>query len=318
VLLFANFVNVAILFENPGELFRQLSYNNFFLLLPLLLVLFLCSFLIPFLFGGFGFSLSLISFKSERISLAKNLQKLFSFNNFLEIVKASGKFILLFSLLAIFLWHHNQDLFNILDVRNPQSLVLSLSLIKHYLFFIMLGIIIIVSIDMLYSYFSYSKKHLMSLQDVKDEQKETDGDPEIKRKIRSAQLAASRQRIMLDVPSATVIITNPTHYSVALKYTEKVDTAPKIVAMGKNNLAADIRTIAIKNAIPIYEAPSLARAIYFTGKVGAFIAEDLYMSVAIVLSYITQLKNYQIGLANKPEYVADLKIPKNFNFDAKK
>ena len=174
-----------------------------------------------------------------------------------------------------------------------------------------------VTLDMVHSYFGYQKKVMMSLQEVKDEQKETDGNPEIKRKIRAAQMAASRQRIQLDVPSATVIITNPTHYSVALKYTEHVDKAPKIIAMGKNNLAAEIRLTAIKHAIPIYEAPELARAIYFTGKVGSYIIDDLYMAVAIVLSYIAQLKNYQIGLGNKPDYVNDLQVPKQYHFDKK-
>lgn len=316
-ILFTSIDNVALLFENPADFFSGLALNNFLLLLPLLVLLFLFSFLIPFMFGGFGFSISLVKFKAERIDPLKNLKKLFSFHNVIEIFKATGKFALFFSLLAYFLWDKSDDLFHLLDVSNQNVLMDGLKLIKNYLLLIMFGVIITVTIDMLYSYFSHQKKIMMSLQEVKDEQKETDGSPEIKRKIRAAQLAVSRQRLQLDIPSATVIITNPTHYAVALRYTEKMDKAPKIVGMGKNNLAADIRLIAIKNAIPIYEAPELARAIYFTGKVGSYIADDLYMAVAIVLSYIAQLKSYQIGQANKPEYVTDLKIPKNFIFDKK-
>ena len=315
IVLFSNFQHVALFFENPAGLFEQLALNNFFLLLPLFLFLFLFSFLIPFIFGGFGFSVGLLKFKPERINPLKNLKKLFSFHNALEIIKSIVKFCLFFLLLAFFLWSRSGDLFNLLDVHDERKLLDGLAILKNYLFLVMLGVLITVTIDMIYSYFSYHKKTMMSLQDVRDEQKETDGNPEIKRKIRSVQLAMSRARIQLDVPSATVIITNPTHYAIALKYTEKVDKAPRILAMGKNSLAADIRLIAIKNAIPIYEAPQLARAIYFTGKVGGHIADELYMAVAIVLSYVSQLKSYQTGLTNKPEYVTDLKIPREFHFD---
>ncbi len=315
--LFSSFEHVALLFENPADLFRSLALNNFLLILPLFVMLFLFSFLIPFMFGGFGFSMSLVKFKPERIDPLKNLKKIFSFNNVIEIIKATFKFGLFFSLLVFFLWNNSDALFGLLDVHNQLKLTDGLKLIKNYLFLVMLGIIITVTIDMIYSYVTHQKKIMMSLQEVKDEQKETDGNPEIKRKIRAAQMAASRQRIQLDVPGATVIITNPTHYAVALRYSEKQDKAPKIVAMGKNNIAAEIRLIAIKHAIPIYEAPELARAIFFTGKVGAYIADDLYMAVAIVLSYIAQLRHYQMGLAKKPEYVKDLQIPKHFIFDKK-
>lgn len=316
-LIFSIIDSAPVIFEAPSGLFRQLAIRNFLFVMPFCALIFLLSFLIPFLFGGFGFSMSLAKFKRDRIDPFKNLKKIFSMDNALEVLKAALKFGLLFSLLGFFIWNRSDDFFNLPDIHNQNSIVDGLGIIKNYLFFMMFGIIIIVMLDMLYSYFKHQKNVMMSLQEVKDEQKETDGNPEIKRKIRAAQMAASRQRIQLDVPSATVIITNPTHYAVALRYQESVDRAPKIVAMGKNNLATDIRMIAIKNAIPIYEAPELARAIYFTGKTGSFIVEDLYMAVAIVLAYIAQLKSYQTGHAAKPEYVRDLKIPGHLIFENK-
>jgi flagellar biosynthetic protein FlhB len=129
-----------------------------------------------------------------------------------------------------------------------------------------------------------------------------------------AQRELLRRSVQLAVPQSTVIITNPTHYAIALRYNENKDKAPKIMAKGIDHMAAEIRLLAIKNAIPIYEAPQLARAIYYTGKVGAFIHQDLYMAVAIVLSYVVQLKNYQCGLGQKPNVTSDLQIPKSFHF----
>lgn len=315
ILSFGQFDTLDRLEQAPVFLYRKLALNVFYMILPYAVILFLTPFVFAFLFGGFGLSMSLVKFKAERVSPLKNLKKVFSFNNLVEIFKSVLKFLLLASLLMVFIFGRSDTLLALTGVNDTNLIFSGLDLIKVYLLLIIFGIGLIIIVDMLYSYFSFQTKIKMSHQEVKDEHKETDGSPETKRRIRAAQLALSQQRIQQDVPGATVIITNPTHYAVALKYDEAKDKAPKILAMGVDNVAAQIRLVAIKNAIPIYQAPELARAIYHTGKVGTYIHQDLYMAVAIVLSYIVQLKNYQVGLGGMPAYVTDLKIPEELRFD---
>jgi flagellar biosynthesis protein FlhB len=302
----------ADLLEN---LYRQLAFNTLFLLLPLLMVLFIVPFFMGFLFGGFGFSMNLITFKGDRLSPMKNFKKIFSAQNAVEVVKSTFKMLLFFLILGGFVYLNSDELIQLSAPDTEGIFFKGLGLVGWYLLFIAAGISVIASIDMGFSYLQHQKKIKMSHQEVKDENKETDGNPENKRRIRQAQFAIARQRIHQDVPNATVIITNPTHYAVALRYDEKKDNAPRIMASGVDNIAAEIRLLAVKHAIPIYEAPPLARALYHTGHVGDYIHQELYMSVAIVLSYIVQLKNYQTGVADKPSYVSDLKIPKEFYFE---
>lgn len=317
IVSFTQFDSMEHLNDAPNFLYRTLALKSFYLLLPFAIVLFFTPFLFAFAFSGFGLSLQLVKFKMERINPFKNLKKIVSFGNLVEILKSIVKLLLFISLLVFFIYGRSNDLLSLVGLGDEQLISRGLGLIKAYLLLIVFGTGLIVVIDMLYSYFSFQKKIKMSHQEIREEHKETDGSPETKRRIRAAQMAMSRQRIQLDVPSATVIITNPTHYAVALKYDEKMDKAPKIVAMGVDTIAAEIRLIAIKHAIPIYEAPELARAIYYTGKPGSYIHQDLYMAVAIVLSYIVQLKDYQVGLGAKPAWVEDLKIPKELHFEKK-
>lgn len=317
ILSFTQFSTVTQPDHSSVWLYKKLAINNLLLLLPYLLVLLIVPFVLTFAFSGFGFSWQLVKFKLERINPIKNLGKVFSFSNFIEIFKSILKFFVFISLLIVFIYGQSRGLFQLVGLDDEGLITGGFEMIKLYLLLIIAGVGLIISVDMLYSYFSFQKQTKMSRQEVKDEQKETDGSPEIKRRIRSAQMAMSRQRIAQDVPGATVIITNPTHYAIALKYDDKKDKAPKILAMGVDNMAAEIRLIAIKHGIPIYEAPQLARAIYYTGKVGGMIHPDLYMAVAIVLSYIVQLKHYQMGMAEKPAWVQDLQIPEELHFKEK-
>lgn len=302
--------------DSVATLYRTIAVTNFLLLLPLLFCLFVFSFGLVFLFGGFGLSMDLIKCKLERLDPFKNIKKIVSFSNLVEIIKSVFKFSLFFFLQYMFLYGHSDELLHLVDVGNGHMPFVGMELIALYLLFIIAGIVVIMAIDMLYSYVSFQKKIKMSYQELKDEHKEMDGNPENKRRIRQAQFAVSRQRIQHDVPSATVIITNPTHYAVALRYDAKKDKAPKIVASGVDNLAAEIRLIAIKHVIPIYEAPVLARAIYHTGKPGVFIHPELYMAVAMVLSYINQLKSWQAGVGELPQPISDFQIPEEFYFDS--
>lgn len=317
-----NFVRVFTWFGNATHddrdvyiLYKQLAIDNILLVLSVGGVL--CAVVVAstFLLGGFGFSMSLLKFKAERLSPGKNLKRMVSPNNAVEVLKSIFKLILFLGMFLFFLYKHNEELFNLSATDRVDGVKESVQFIQSFLMVMMVPIGLLALIDMLYNYYAFHKKIKMSLQEIKDENKDAESSPEVKRKMRVMQREMLRRSVQLAVPQATVIITNPTHYAIALRYNENKDKAPKIIAKGMDHMATEIRLLAIKNAIPIYESPQLARAIYFTGKVGTYIHQDLYMAVAIVLSYVVQLKNYQRGLAKKPDKAADLQIPKAFHFE---
>jgi flagellar biosynthetic protein FlhB len=296
------------------KLYKQLALHNFMLVLPIGIIIGVVVVSLTILFGGLGFSASLLRFKVERLNPMKNLKRIFSFQQVIEVIKSTLKFILFLAVLCIFLYKESAQLFNLSLVHRSNALMQAYQLIRLFFMYMVLPIIVLSLVDLLYNFITYNKKVKMTSQEIKDEQKDSEGSPDIKRKIRAAQQAIARRSIQLAVPQSTVIITNPTHYAIALRYNETKDKAPKIMAKGVDYMAAEIRLLAIKNSIPIYESPQLARAIYFTGKVGTYIHPELYMAVAMVLSYVMQLKNYQRGLAEKPVYSKELKIPKSFHF----
>lgn len=150
---------------------------------------------------------------------------------------------------------------------------------------VVLSIIPMVAFDVIFQIYSHIKKLRMSRQDIRDEYKQMEGDPHVKGRIRQMQRAAARRRMMEDVPKADVIVTNPTHYSVALQYDENKMSAPKVVAKGAGLIALRIREIATENRVPILEAPPLARALYRHAEIGQQIPGQLYAAVAEVLAW---------------------------------
>jgi flagellar biosynthetic protein FlhB len=175
------------------------------------------------------------------------------------------------------------------------------------------GLLIIAAIDVPYQLWSYSRKLKMTRQEVKDEHKESDGNPQIKGKIRALQRAAARRRMMSNVPTADVVVTNPTHFAVALKYSEGSMSAPTVVAKGTEAVAAKIRELAREHKVPILEAPPLARALHYHTEIGDEIPEALYTAVAEVLAYIFQLRVYSAGGGNRPDEPHDLDVPKEMD-----
>lgn len=300
--------------ESFSNLFKQVAWSNLFLLLPFFGGTILVFFMSLQVFGKLSFSKKLFQLKLERISPAKNLKRIFSMQNTVEIGKSILKLFLFLAILILFLQWHYLDIIHLAKINEIQSIDNSLILFEEFLIVIILGILVIGLVDALVNYHQYQKKAMMTHQEMKDENKDTEGNQDVKRKLRQVQQAIAMQSLQRDIPQATVIITNPTHYAVALRYKEGIDSAPKIVAKGVDHIASHIRILGVKHAVPIYEAPQLARAIYHTGKVGSFIHPELYMAIAIVLSYILQLKEYQLGRGQRPAPIEDLQIPDAFRF----
>lgn len=305
---------------NDQDYFSKLIYkivlSNFEMMLPFFCILLIAVFLSPFLFGGWNFTLEVIQFKFDKLNLIENIKKLFSPGRAgVEIVKSMFKTFFLVGVLIAFVLSNKNQIVKLLFCSPKVAILSSYAILQKFVLLLVFSIIVIILFDVIYHFFHFQSQTKMTTQEVKDEYKDAEGSVEVKRKIRSTQLAMLRQRIAQAVPKATVVVVNPTHYAVALRYDEKKDRAPKMIAKGMGMVAQQIRHLAISNGIPIYEAPPLARAIYFTTKIGAEVHPDLYMAVAIVLSYVHQLKNYQIGIGQLPKRVDDLQIPDSFVYE---
>jgi len=188
----------------------------------------------------------------------------------------------------------------------------SLSLIAIALFALTAALVPIAAIDMPHQIWQYLKKLRMTRQELRDEHKELEGKPEVKGRIRQLQRELATRRMMEDVPAADVVITNPTHYAVALRYDPDGQGAPTVVARGAGAIAARIREIACAHNVPLFSAPPLARAIYFSTQLNQTIPAGLYVAVARVLAYVFQLRASTGGPFQTPRQPTDLPVPDEF------
>ena len=197
----------------------------------------------------------------------------------------------------------------------PKNFGHAIDLLLWMFLVLTLSLIIIAAVDAPYQVWNHTRQLKMTKQEVKDEMKNTEGNPEIKGRIRRTQYEISQRRMMAEVPNADVIITNPTHYSIALKYDAAVGGAPKLIAKGVDEMAIHIRTIAKEHGIEIVVSPALARSIYYTTDIDGEIPEQLFAAVAQVLAFIYQLELYRKGRAKKPTPIAkNLPIPDEYKY----
>jgi len=186
------------------------------------------------------------------------------------------------------------------------------SIIVHCFLILSSTLIILVLIDVPYQYWKNKKDMMMTLQEVKDEHKQSEGDPQLKGKRRQLQMEMSQGRMMDDVPDADVIVTNPSHYAVALKYDKDDGNAPTVVAKGIDLVAAQIREIAADHNVPLVAAPPLSRALYYSTEIGDEIPAELFLVVAQVLAYVYQLNESLKKGKRAPNMPTDLKVPDSF------
>jgi len=280
------------------------------ILMPFFLVMVVGSFIGPLMMGGWSFSASAMAFKLEKLSPIKGIKRVFSAKGLLELFKALFKFILL-STAAIILFNLYLDKILHLGVEAPEEAFGdATSLLAWSLLVLSFTMIFIVVFDVPFELWNHTRQLKMTKQEVKDELKESEGRPEVKSRIRTMQREASQRRMMDAVPTADVVITNPTHFSIALKYDDTPGAAPLVVAKGKDLIAFKIRSVAIENDVTIFEAPPLARALYATTEIGDEIPNNLYLAVAKVLAYI-----YQLRMSVAGDYIAppkDLVIPDEY------
>tara|TARA_R110002072_G_scaffold14582_8_gene60169 strand:+ start:19527 stop:20666 length:1140 start_codon:yes stop_codon:yes gene_type:complete len=283
---------------------------------PFLMVLLIVAFFAPMLVGGWLFSPKALALKLDKLNPIAGIKRLFSANSLMELLKAFAKFTLFTGIAIFMLWHHTYELLSIGHNGLLAGLVDASDLILGSFFVVCLGSILITFIDVPFQIWNHSKQLKMTKQQLKDEMKDTEGKPEVKSQIRALQQELANRRMMEAVPDADVIITNPTHYAIALSYKPDEMGAPKLVAKGADLIAERIRNLGAEHNVMIFPAPMLARALYFSTKVNQDIPGGLYLAVAQVLAYVFQLReSVNISRSIKPAPPTDLPIPEEFQHD---
>ena len=260
------------------------------LITPFLLITVVAALAGPAAMGGLLFSVESVSFKLEKLDPVKGLGRVFSTKGLIELVKALLKFFLVLGVAVLVYKLMEREVMALIRLDVMDGIARAGGMILLALVLLSATLVLIAAIDVPYQLWSHNKQMKMTKQEVKDESKETDGRPEVKARVRQLQREASQRRMLQDVPDADVVITNPTHYSVALKYDTDGSGAPRVVAKGQDLIALQIRSIAIENAVVIYEEPPLARALYGTTEIGDEIPGPLFLAVARVLAYVFHLR----------------------------
>ena len=285
--------------------FMYMASQALLALSPFMAIMLVSVFAGPLLMGGWSFSLETISFKLEKLDPIKGLARIFSLKSLVELAKALAKFVLLLGAAILVFFSIDQQLLSLSSMTPKAAGLEAATILVQVLLILSATMILIVALDVPFELWNHSKQLRMTKQEIRDEMKETDGNPQVKQRIRTLQRQLAEGRMMDDVKTADVVITNPTHYAVALQYLDRPGSAPKVVAKGKDLTALRIRSIATDCDIPIFEAPPLARALYRSTEIGYEIPHVLYMAVARVLAYVFQLKS-----ATPTDYV-----PKPTDFD---
>jgi flagellar biosynthetic protein FlhB len=276
----------------------------------------LASLIAPASIGGWNFSAQAMAPKLERLDPLKGLKRILGPQGLIELVKALGKFILVGTISVLVLWSLRDQLLT-LGMQEVTVAMASLGELVLWVFLVISSsLLLIAAIDVPFQHWNHNRQLKMTKQELKDESKETDGNPEVKGRIRRMQVELSQQRMMQEVPDADVIITNPTHYTIALRYNQTGDGAPYVVARGADLIAQQIRRVGEANEVPILSAPPLTRAIYFSTELGEEIPSGLYIAVAQILAFVFQLRRYNNRGGNKPRLdTEDLPIPDEYKRD---
>ncbi|MEN6460466.1 MAG: flagellar biosynthesis protein FlhB [Syntrophomonas sp.] len=260
------------------------------MLLPVFLATFIAALLITYLQVGFVFSSEALLPKMDRINPIEGFKRIFSIRALVELVKSLLKVsvagYIVYSVIKkyIYVFPKFVDMELLATINTLASIILEMAL-KVGIVFLIIGVI-----DYIYQWYEYEKSLKMSKYDVKQEFKQVEGDPQVKSRQRQIQREVAMKRMMAEVPKADVVITNPTHFAVALKYDVTSMTAPTIVAKGQDFIAKKIREVAEENRVVIVENPPLARTLYHTLEIGDVVPEELYQAVAEVLAFVYKQK----------------------------
>jgi flagellar biosynthetic protein FlhB len=270
--------------------FGDLSSMALYAVAPVLLLTMVAALGAPLALGGWSFSGKALVPDFSRLSPLSGLQRMLSIRSWVELGKALGKFAIVGGAGAMVLWNNMDQLMGLGGEPIQAAIGHSMALSGQALIALTAALVLIAAIDVPFQLWQYHQEMRMTRAEVQQESRESDGSPEIKGRIRAMQREMAERRMMDDVPRADVIVVNPTHYAVALRYDDKTMRAPTVVAKGVDLMAARIREVASEHKVPIFEAPPLARALHRHADIGDEIPTGLYVAVAQVLTYIFQLR----------------------------
>ena len=273
---------------------------------PFLLIMAVIAIVSPIFVGGWNFAPKALAPNFKKLNPITGIAKLFSLRNLLELVKAVLKVTLIGAVSVLVIDQMLDQLMQLTKLNVFAALANAGELVVMAFIIISLSLIVIALIDVPYQLWQHTQEMMMTRQEVKEEHKQQEGDPQVKGRIRQMQREMAQRRMMQKVPEADVVITNPTHFAVALKYDPQSMREPIVLAMGADLMALQIRTLAKKHQVPIVEAPALARALYYNAQEGAPIPWQLYRAVAAVLAYVYQLRE---GHAVEPRRFDQLPVP---------
>ncbi|POA19172.1 flagellar biosynthesis protein FlhB [Pseudomonas sp. FW300-N1A1] len=305
---------------SPGAMGQYLLHSGKIAIIavqPVLITLLLAALIGPISLGGWLFAGSSLAPKFSRMNPANGLKRMFSSTAVIELLKALAKFLLILFVALTVLKSDIDDLLRIAHEPLEQAIIHSVQLVGWSTLWMACGLILIAAVDVPVQLYQSHKKLLMTKQEIRDEHKDQEGRPEVKQRIRQLQHEMSQRRMMAAVPDADVIITNPTHYAVALKYDPDKGGAPMLIAKGSDFLALKIREIAVSNNVLLLESPALARSIYYSTELDQEIPGGLYLAVAQVLAYVYQIRQYRAGKGKRPEPFKDeVPIPPELRRDS--
>ncbi|MDO9469262.1 MAG: flagellar biosynthesis protein FlhB [Nitrosomonas sp.] len=287
----------------------ELAFEGLISIAPILFLLLVVAFFAPMLLSGWMFSTKALMPKFDRIDPFKGLGRIFSVNSLIELVKAILKTVVIGSVAALVIWHNKEAVMALMTMPVHLGISRTGDFLAMSFLLIVGAMMLVVVIDVPYKIWEHAKQLRMTKEEIRKENKDNEGDPFVKARIRGLQREAARRRMMSEIPKADVIVTNPTHYAVALRYQSNSMRAPKVVAKGVHLLAARIREVAEAHRIPILEAPPLARALYHHAELESEIPEKLYTAVAEVLAYVFQLRRYNEYGGAAPKPPVDVPVP---------
>ncbi|MBT8137867.1 MAG: flagellar biosynthesis protein FlhB [Gammaproteobacteria bacterium] len=280
--------------------FLAMVREGLILIAPFLVICLIVAIAAPTLLGGWSFSTKALAFKAEKLNPIAGFKRLFALRSLVELLKALAKFAVVTAAAILMLRQLAGEFLMLSNEPVPSALAHTAWLCALSLLAMSSVLILIAAVDVPFQLWDHAKKLRMTRQEVRDENKETEGQPEVKSRIRQTQQELARRRMMEQVPDADVIVTNPLHYAVALKYDDNM-AAPQVVAKGRELIAQQIRKVAIAHRVPILEAPPLARALYATTEIGEEIPARLYAAVAQVMAYVFRLRDARASGDTPPD-----------------
>jgi flagellar biosynthetic protein FlhB len=274
--------------------------RSVWIILPILGATFFAALAAPLAIGGWNFSGKALAPQFSRINPISGFGRMFSSRALIELVKGLAKVLVVGIIGIVMLKSLTPQLMGLSSEPVGNAIGHAASLASYSLLILCMGLAIIAAIDVPFQLWNYAKELRMTRQEVREEYKESEGSPETRGRIREAQRALAQGRMMAEVPKADVVVTNPTHYAVALRYDEKKNRAPIVVAKGVDLVALRIRELAAEYGVPVLEAPPLARALHKAVELNREVPAALYITVAQVLTYVYQLRTARERGATPP------------------